>query len=144
MSPPRLLSFATALGAAVGLMWWALYDPRALPLGLLLVVHALAGLVGPRLTWAIARRLGRTSRAMTGPGDLLQRQRAWADLRLGGDVDVVVMGHAHAPVCERRDRGTFVNLGSFSDHGTYAVIDSEGVTLVTARTAGSSRRRRRR
>lgn len=93
--------------------------------------RALARVVGPRMTWAIARRLGRTSRSMIGPGDLLERQRAWADLRLGGDVDVVVMGHAHAPVCERRDRGTFVNLGSFSDHGTYAVIDVDGVQLAS-------------
>jgi hypothetical protein len=59
MSPPRLLSFATALGAAVGLMWWALYDPRALPLGLLLGVHALAGLV-----------LGGLALALRAPGAL--------------------------------------------------------------------------
>lgn len=91
--------------------------------------RALASAVGPRVTWAIARRLGKTSRATTGPGGLLDRQRRWADLRLGPEVDVVVMGHAHAPVCERRSRGTFVNLGSFADHGTYVVIDDDGAVL---------------
>jgi predicted phosphodiesterase len=56
---------------------------------------------------------------------LIVAQEEWATARHQGGVDVVVLGHSHAPGISRLESGTLVNLGDFVVAHTYLEIDSE-------------------
>ncbi len=55
----------------------------------------------------------------------------FAESMLGGDADGVVLGHAHRPMELQLEGGTYINLGDWIYHYTYAVHDG---TLLTLRT----------
>ena len=44
-------------------------------------------------------------------------------------VDIVILGHRHKPVCETIGQGTYINLGDWITHNTYAELDRGIITL---------------
>ena len=56
--------------------------------------------------------------------------RDFAEQMLKNGYDGVVMGHAHRPAEEQIANGTYVNLGDWIYHYTYAVHDGSGLRLL--------------
>lgn len=87
-------------------------------------------MAGPRRGQQLLLKLAGSSRAHGVDGTpMLERQRAWADLRLGERADVVVMGHVHVPTIEQRPGGVFVNLGDWVGHRTWLELDGGRLAL---------------
>lgn len=92
------------------------------------VMHAM----GPGLGWRLSRSLVDRSRQQ-GHAELLwvlEAQRVLAGTLLSQGADVVLMGHSHAPGTQVLPNGTWINLGDWVDHYTFAVIDDEGHRLL--------------
>lgn len=80
-------------------------------------------LLGPRRGHRLLQSLAGASRRHGGdPTPLVQAQRRWAEQRLGGEADVVVMGHLHTPMVVHGPRGTFVNMGDWLEHQTWLEV----------------------
>ncbi|MCK6502348.1 UDP-2,3-diacylglucosamine diphosphatase [Myxococcota bacterium] len=87
-------------------------------------------ILGPARSHVLLLRLAGASRHQAhDPSPLLDRQRAWADRRLGVDADVVVMGHIHVPALERRRGGIFVNLGDWAEHRSWLEVGEGRLVL---------------
>ena len=90
----------------------------------------LFSLLHPDLTAAIARWSSRTSRKHTS-----NRQYEGSDMvdfaesKILGGYDVVMMGHNHTSHVQKFGRGLYVNLGDWIEENTYAVFDGKHVTL---------------
>lgn len=86
--------------------------------------HLLARVLGPDRTWRAARSLSAGSRAQGhgGQAALLEAQREWAQSQ---PYDVVCVGHSHAPGRIALEAGELVNLGDWSHHHTFAVLDED-------------------
>ena len=83
-------------------------------------------LLGPRLAKKFGTALAGASRHDTsGQDGVLQAQAQWAEERFLEGVDVVVLGHTHAPGIQDLNGGTLVNLGDFSCSHTFLEIDQE-------------------
>jgi predicted AlkP superfamily phosphohydrolase/phosphomutase len=97
----KQLSIGTALGALIGLAWWAGYSPRAYSLVLLLALHALLGGLWAAAAWVVKAReplpvvLGLLMGLVVAPAALAPLHQAGL---LGGStgalVDVAVVGVA--------------------------------------------------
>ncbi len=93
-----------------------------------LAMHAM----GPGLGWRLSRSLVHRSRQQ-GYVELLwviEAQRVLASSLLSRGADVVLMGHSHAPGVQTLPEGTWINLGDWVDHHTFAVIDEQGHRLL--------------
>jgi UDP-2,3-diacylglucosamine hydrolase len=91
------------------------------------LADAVVGLAGPDRAWRVIRALGDASHSandLVDPG-LLAAQAEWADRELGRGVDVVCVGHSHAPGVDLRPGGRLVNLGDWVYHRTFAVVDDD-------------------
>jgi UDP-2,3-diacylglucosamine hydrolase len=54
---------------------------------------------------------------------------AFAARKIREGTDIVVMGHRHMPECTALDGGTYVNLGDWITHRTYAALEDGLITL---------------
>lgn len=55
--------------------------------------------------------------------------KTFAKRKFDQGVDIVILGHRHKPACETIGRGTYINLGDWITHNTYAELDSGTITL---------------
>lgn len=86
----------------------------------------------PDLGVALARSSSKSSRNYTtakdfGEGDGM---RVYAAGLLADGTDIVIMGHRHVPHLERIGEGTYVNLGDWITHNTYAVLADGEISLL--------------
>lgn len=86
----------------------------------------------PDIGLSLARSSSRGSRSYTsakeyGESDGMKR---FAEERLRNGYDIVVMGHRHVPACEELAGGTYVNLGDWITHNTYAEFTDGRITLM--------------
>ena len=49
--------------------------------------------------------------------------------KIGEGYDYVIMGHRHEPIEKEFGHGTYINLGDWITHNTYAVMNGGRVTL---------------
>lgn len=91
---------------------------------------ALFSMLHPDCATKVARWSSRTSRKHTGerPREYHYLQE-YAARKIGEGYDVVIMGHSHVPAIQQLNGGTYVNLGDWMQHDTYAVFDGRSVTL---------------
>lgn len=104
---------------------------------------ALFSLLHPDFASRIARWSSHTSRKHTSQKpreDQYLHEFAAGKIRQG--FDVVVMGHSHVPTIQEVSGGTYVNLGDWMRHNTYAVFDGRMIRLHSW-NAGPSRSSRR-
>lgn len=88
--------------------------------------------LGPARAQRLLRRLAGGSRALgdgVGGPALRSAQHAWAERAHASGYELVVMGHSHQPEVLRGPMGVFVNLGSFSHHGTWLEVDGGTLRL---------------
>lgn len=91
---------------------------------------ALMRVLGPHRGQQLLLRLAGSSRAHGADSTpMLDRQRRWADHRLGVSADVVVMGHVHIPCLEQRRAGVFVNLGDWAQRRTWLEVDRQVLSM---------------
>jgi UDP-2,3-diacylglucosamine hydrolase len=98
-------------------------------------------LLHPDLATWLARRSSSTSRKHTGQKTREDRYLLeFASRKIDEGYDVVIMGHSHAPALELVNGGTYINLGDWIRHDTYAVFDGRSVTLREWGVSARSRR----
>lgn len=87
----------------------------------------------PDLGVLLARGSSRTSRTYTSHKDFGEEEGllAFATQKIAAGSDIVVMGHRHQPHIEQVGTGTYVNLGDWITHHTYAVLKNGTITLET-------------
>lgn len=76
----------------------------------------------------LARGSSRTSRQYTSTKNYGEEEAlaAFAGRKIREGIDIVVMGHRHAPVLQEMGGGVYVNLGDWISHRTYGEL-SEGI-----------------
>jgi len=86
----------------------------------------------PDLGVALARSSSKSSRSYTATKDFGadDGMRDYAARRIAGGSDIVIMGHRHVPRCEKIGTGTYVNLGDWITHNTYAVLADGEISLA--------------
>jgi len=90
----------------------------------------LFSLLHPDLATAIARWSSQTSRKHT--QDKPREEKSlleFAAQRIREGCHVVIMGHSHVPTLTPVNGGTYVNLGDWIRHCSYAVFDGKATTL---------------
>jgi UDP-2,3-diacylglucosamine hydrolase len=86
---------------------------------------ALFRLLHPDLGALLARMTsGRPTLGTALGGHTVEIYRREAHRRFGEEADVVVFGHLHRPVLHRDEEGTFVVLGDWIEHFSYAVMEN--------------------
>lgn len=90
----------------------------------------LFSLLHPDLATAIARWSSQTSRKHTQDKPREEKYLLeFAARKISQGCDVVIMGHSHVPSLSAVNGGTYLNLGDWIKHYTYAVFDGKAVTL---------------
>ncbi len=98
-------------------------------------VIGLFGLLHPDLAMAIARRVSRTSRRINAAEDPMKGSEARALAEYAGAVlargeaDVVLAGHAHAPVEREYPNGLYINTGDWMYHRSFVTWDGSRFKL---------------
>jgi UDP-2,3-diacylglucosamine hydrolase len=94
---------------------------------------ALFSLLHPDWTAAIAKASSRASRTYTSHKDYGETDGMIieATKRIQEGNDIVVMGHRHHPLLQTIGAGTYVNLGDWLSHWTYAEFDGHTIALKT-------------
>ncbi|MBR9979018.1 MAG: UDP-2,3-diacylglucosamine diphosphatase [Bacteroidetes bacterium] len=89
----------------------------------------------PDLAFGIARRFSHGSRDLTKNRQYgaVDGMRLEAERLISSGIDVVIMGHRHLPNLEAIGEGTYLNLGDWITHYTYAVYRNEQLSLFTMR-----------
>lgn len=86
--------------------------------------------LSPERVKRIGQSLAGSSREHMGSNTaLVKAQEAWAEVQCRSGVDLVVLGHSHAPGITTLSNGKLVNLGDFVRAHTYLEIDS-GLRLL--------------
>ena len=87
----------------------------------------------PDIGVPLARGSSRTSRAYTGQKDYGEADgmTEYAARRISEGAEIVIMGHRHVPVQTALHGGTYINLGDWVDHHTYAVLEHGAINLRT-------------
>jgi len=90
------------------------------------VFAGLMNRLSPERVKFIGQKMAGSSRDHMGSNTrLLLAQEEWATAQHKSGVDVVVLGHSHAPGISQLASGILVNLGDFVQAHTYLEIDSE-------------------
>jgi UDP-2,3-diacylglucosamine hydrolase len=86
----------------------------------------------PDLGVPLARSSSKTSRNYTTVKDYGAQDgmREHAASLIAGGTDIVIMGHRHVPRMEKIGSGTYVNLGDWITHNTYAVLEDGNISLL--------------
>lgn len=94
---------------------------------------ALFSLLHPDWTAAIAKASSRASRTYTSHKDYGETDGMIieATKRIQEGNDIIVMGHRHHPLLQTIGTGTYVNLGDWLSHWTYAEFDGHTIALKT-------------
>jgi UDP-2,3-diacylglucosamine hydrolase len=89
----------------------------------------------PDFAFGIARRFSHGSREMTNNRHYgaVDGMRLEAERLISSGIDVVIMGHRHLPKLEAVGTGTYINLGDWITHFTFAVCHSGQIALHTMR-----------
>jgi len=83
-------------------------------------------LLGPKGSKRLGLALAGASRHDSmGQSALLEAQRSWAVERCAEGVDLVILGHSHAPGIQGLDQGKLVNLGDFSEAHTFLEMEAD-------------------
>lgn len=102
---------------------------------------ALFSLLHPDLATKIARWSSHTSRKHTTQRPREDRYLAeFAARKISDGYDIVIMGHSHVPAIQDLAGGTYVNLGDWMRHDTFAVFDGQAITLREWNAAPQRRR----
>lgn len=56
---------------------------------------------------------------------------AYAGVKIGDGVDIVVMGHRHQPLRKEIGRGVYINLGDWISFRTYGQMDHGTLKLLS-------------
>jgi len=85
----------------------------------------------PDLGVALAKSSSKSSRSYTSAKEYAggDGMRVYAAGLLSDGTDIVIMGHRHVPHLETIGAGTYVNLGDWIMHNTYAVLADGGISL---------------
>lgn len=84
--------------------------------------------LAPDRAWSLLRGLSGRGAVRPAPG-LIAAQTADARARLAAGCDLVVFGHTHAPGVHVFPEGTYVNLGDWVQHHTWAVVEDGRIHL---------------
>ncbi len=87
----------------------------------------------PDIGLAFAKSTSKRSRQHTsgkdyGEGDAMM---GFAQEKIDEGYDIVVMGHRHRPVIRQLGKGTYINLGDWIEHNTFAELEGGCITLKT-------------
>ena len=87
----------------------------------------------PDIGIPLARSSSKKSRVYTAAKEYGETDgmRRYAERKINEGSDIVVMGHRHLPVSETIGSGTYINLGDWITHNTYAEFDNGGIALKT-------------
>jgi len=85
--------------------------------------------VGPRGAWTILHRLAGTLGDGVPNARLVERQRTRAAARLSTALQLVVMGHTHAPECTPLPGGVFLNTGDWVRHRNWGAVAGASAEL---------------
>lgn len=87
----------------------------------------------PDIGIRLARGSSRSSRQYTTHKHYGEEEGMFACAReqINRGVDIVMMGHRHKPHCVRIDHGTYMNLGDWITHNTYAELANGTLHLKT-------------
>jgi UDP-2,3-diacylglucosamine hydrolase len=87
--------------------------------------------VHPDWTTPLARGSSRTSRTYTSTKDYGEADGMlqYATQQLAAGYDIVVMGHRHQPSTHTVGTGTYINLGDWVTHSSYAVFDGDTIRV---------------
>lgn len=87
----------------------------------------------PDIGVRLARGSSRTSREYTSNKHYGEEEGMIEEARrlIGAGYDIVVMGHRHKPNLLQVDGGTYVNLGDWIRHNTYAELRNGEIQLLT-------------
>jgi UDP-2,3-diacylglucosamine hydrolase len=87
--------------------------------------------VHPDLGVLLARSSSKKSRQYTSQKDYGDDDGmlAFAQKKIEEGFDIVIMGHRHRPLMKELGRGTYINLGDWISHFTYAELSDGGVAL---------------
>lgn len=90
-------------------------------------------LLHPGITAPIAKGSSRSSRAYTANKDYGETDGMilFATEKIREGYDVVMMGHRHDPLFRTIDKGTYINLGDWITHSTYAEFNGTTIELKT-------------
>ncbi len=90
----------------------------------------LFSMLHPDIATKFARWSSHTSRKHTSAQPREHRYLAeFAAEKITQGYDVVILGHSHIPALQELGGGTYVNLGDWMQHYTYAVFDGQTVRL---------------
>lgn len=90
--------------------------------------RTLVDTLGPKRGWGLLARIAGKPHGVPDARLLLAQERIAAGLL--ATHDLVVMGHTHAPSCERLGAGTYVNLGDWVRWHTWLLVEDGVVTLL--------------
>lgn len=102
----------------------------------------LYGWLHPDIGISLARSSSQTSRRYMSGKDAGNDDAmlAFASAKISEGYDYVIMGHRHEPTERRCGGGTYINLGDWITHNTYAVMNGGSIALEKWSQAGSSAR----
>jgi len=85
----------------------------------------------PDIGVALAKSSSKKSRNYTQTKDYgdSDGMMQFAKQKIDEGYDIVIMGHRHKPTSEKIGRGTYINLGDWITHNTYAEMADEEITL---------------
>jgi UDP-2,3-diacylglucosamine hydrolase len=87
----------------------------------------------PDIGVRLARGSSRTSREYTSEKKFGEDKGMieYAEKKIAGGSDFVVMGHRHIPYVRPLGSGAYVNLGDWISHNSYAVLENDNMNLYT-------------
>ncbi|MEO0225500.1 MAG: UDP-2,3-diacylglucosamine diphosphatase [candidate division WOR-3 bacterium] len=91
-------------------------------------------LIHPDIGIEIARSIARASREKSELHDSSRKLEQYALKKFQTeDIDAVVFGHSHLPVCKRVGKRFYLNVGDFLTHFTYGMLNREKLSLRQVR-----------
>jgi UDP-2,3-diacylglucosamine hydrolase len=85
----------------------------------------------PDFSIPFAKLVSGTSRDYTSGREtkFLEEYRQFAEEKIKSGFDIVILGHTHQPQIEKIENGTYVNLGDWFNHFSYAVLENGEIRL---------------
>ncbi len=87
--------------------------------------------VHPDIGVSLARSSSKKSRHYTSQKEYGEEDgmQTFARKKIEEGYDIVIMGHRHRPLLKELGRGTYINLGDWITHFTYAELSDSGIAL---------------